>query len=359
MNDTINRFSPLSLQRGRRLVNRVVVPPMASETADEQGFATAKTLAHYARLARAGTGLVMVEYTFVHASGRSEPHQLGISSDGHVPGLARIARIIHEAGAVAGLQITHSGAKSSREMTGGPLMAPSAIAVPVRGREMEVPDAMGSAEIALWKDSFAAALRRAVVAGFDLVEFHAAHGYGLNQWLSPITNRRDDAYGLTLQGRSRLLFEVIEQARAAHPQLLLAVRMPGQDFFEGGLSTEDARWIARELESRGLDIIDVSSGIGGWRRMRERSGEGYLVAEAAAIQEVISLPVIGVGGIESGSFIDETLARGRLSLAAVGRALLKDPEDWGRRHLRRAGRDARCALNVRAAFSSACESLQR
>jgi NADPH2 dehydrogenase len=168
---------------------------------------------------------------------------------------------------------------------------------------MERPDAMSAEGIVLWKTTFLEAIRRAKTAGFDLVEFHAAHGYGLNQWLSPITNQRTDAYGGSLENNTRLLFEIIEDAKRIFPELLFAVRMPGQDFLEGGLQPSDSIWIARELEKRGLDIIDVSSGIGGWRRPRDRTGEGYLVAEAAILQSAVSIPVIGVGGIETGDFI--------------------------------------------------------
>ncbi len=324
----LNRFSELGFRNGKSVGNRVVVPPMASETADELGYVTAKTLSHYERLARSGAGLVMLEYTYIDPSGRSERNQLGIYSDGQIADLARIADAIHQAGGLAGIQLTHSGGKTSRDLTGGVLMAPSAIAVPVKDREMERPDGMSLAEIHLWKTSFELAVGRASDAGFDLVEFHAAHGYGLNQWLSPITNHRSDKYGGTSEGRARLLLEIVEAARSAHPELLFAVRMPGQDFLEDGLSPGDAVWIAKKLEAVGVDLIDVSSGIGGWRRPRDRRGEGYLVSEASAIQSAVAIPVIGVGGIERGTFIDDVVASGVVSLTAVGRAILRDPEAW-------------------------------
>src|SRR4051812_31627956 len=183
---TLDRFSSLSFRNGKAFRNRVVVPPMASETADRDGFVTDETLAHYGKLSRSGAGLVMVEYTYVHRSGRSEERQLGIQSDAHIFGLARLASAIRAAGAVAGLQITHAGGKTSRDLSGDALMGPSPIPVPVKDREMECPDPMGEAEIELWKESFRAGYLRAAAAGFDLVEAHAAHGYGLNQWLSPI-----------------------------------------------------------------------------------------------------------------------------------------------------------------------------
>ncbi|MFZ4714474.1 MAG: NADH:flavin oxidoreductase [Bacteriovoracaceae bacterium] len=328
-----SRFSPLKLRINKTLKNRVVVPPMASETATHLGFVTEQTLSHYQRLAESKAGLVMVEYTFVDKSGRSEEFQLGLNQDSQVEGLSKIAHIIHEKGSMAGIQLTHGGGKSNRDLTDGFLMTPSAIRVPVKEQTLDVGDEMSLEQIALWKKSFVEASKRAHKAGFDLIELHAAHGYGLNQWLSPITNKRTDEYGQDQKGRMKLLLEIISLIQESVPGLLLAVRMPGQDFLEGGLTLKDSLNLAQELEKRGVDIIDISSGIGGWRRPRDRSGEGYLTHEASFIQKNISLPVIGVGGIESGVFIDQALAKKNFSLAAVGRAILKNPKQWGELNL--------------------------
>jgi NADPH2 dehydrogenase len=187
---------------------------------------------------------------------------------------------------------------------------------------------MSAVDIQTWKDAFRSAVERAVKAGFDLVEFHAAHGYGLNQWLSPITNHRNDEYGATIGGRFRLLREIVEDARKSHPELLISVRIPGQDFIENGLSMQDSIQLAKLLEEIGVDFIHVSSGIGGWRRPNQRNGEGYLVAEAEAIQSAVQIPVIGVGGIATGEYIDQSLQAKRFLLAAVGRAILADPMAW-------------------------------
>lgn len=322
------RHSPLIFKNGLRLRNRIVVPPMASQKASDAGDVTAETLAHYARLAEARPGLLIVEYTFIHSSGKSEDRQLGVDSDDKIQGLRTLASTIRSTGAVAGLQITHSGGKSDRVLTGGRLMGPSGIAVPVKDMQLETPDVMSRDDIALWKSSFLAAADRAVHAGFDLLELHSAHGYGLNQWISPITNTRDDEYGGDFTGRLRLLIEIVTAIRSAHPSLLLSVRMPGQDFLPGGLTKDDAVAIAGALELAGVDLIHVSSGIGGWRRPAPRIGEGYLVEEAAYIQARVGLPVIGVGGIETARYIDESLCRGLFQLAAIGRAILKGPADW-------------------------------
>ncbi|MGZ3692064.1 MAG: NADH:flavin oxidoreductase, partial [Pseudobdellovibrio sp.] len=330
---SLNRNSPLVLKNKNRLRNRIVVPPMASETADTAGFATESTLAHYQRLTQSQPGLLIVEYTYVHSTGRSEENQLGIQSHAHVSGLSQIARLIKNSGAVAGIQLSHGGGKSERNLTGGVLMGPSAIPVPVKDREMEIPDEMNYEQIELWKSAFIEAGARAVQAGFELVELHSAHGYGLNQWLSPITNKRRDAYGKNLAGRSRLLVEIVKALRLNHPRLLISVRIPGQDFSDNGLTTNDSVWLAQELEKAGVDMIHVSSGIGGWRRSPSRTGEGYLVTEASVIQAALSIPVIGVGGIQTGAYIDNGLNSHLFSLAAVGRAILHDPLAWYERVL--------------------------
>lgn len=328
-NQITNRFSPLKLRNDSIIANRIVIPSMASETADVSGYVTAKTIAHYSRLAEAQAGLVMVEYSFVHSSGRSEEHQLGINQPPQKEGLSQIAKAIKEKGSLAGIQLTHSGGKTESRYTDGILQSPSGIVVPAKDKVLETPFEMNLQDIKDWKKWFLNAAHLAVEANYDVIELHAAHGYGLNQWLSPITNKRTDQYGGSISNNSRLLLEIVKDIRNQYPLMLISVRMPGQDFLEGGLTIDDSIQIAKQLQDAGVDIINISSGIGGWRRPGERHGEGYLVEEASKIQNKISAPVIGVGGIESGSYIDELLSKNKISLAAVGRAILKDPKLWG------------------------------
>lgn len=330
----INRFSPLEFKNGTVFSNRIVVPPMASETADLKGYVTNKTLAHYSSLSESQAGFIFVEYSFVHESGKSEENQLGISLDQHLPGLKQLAERIHASGAKAGIQLTHSGGKTESCFSGLPLYSPSGVIVPVKDKNLEQPIKMNQDDINNWKRWFTKAATRAVAANFDLIELHAAHGYGLNQWLSPITNKRTDEYGGSITKNSRLLLEIISAIRQKYPQLLISVRIPGQDFLEGGLSSSDCIQIAKLIQDQGVDIINVSSGIGGWRRPGTRNGEGYLVQEAATIQKQVITPVIGVGGIETGAYIDELLKNHSISLAAVGRAILKNPKEWGQTQLR-------------------------
>jgi NADPH2 dehydrogenase len=321
----LDRFSPALLRGGRRLRNRVFVPAMASETSDERGNPTASTFGHYEELAKAHTGAVIVEYSYVHPSGRSEPRQLGVYEDSQIEGLSKIAETIKKGGAVSLLQLTHAGGKSSKDLSGGRLFAPSAIAVPVKDREMEVPEEMSKADIDLWKTNFLAAAHRASKAGFAGIELHSAHGYGLNQWLSPITNQRSDEYGGTLENRAKILLEIITSIREELPGLLISVRIPGQDFMPGGLTSEEMQNVAKWLQDAGVDLLNVSSGIGGWRRPGNRDGEGYLVPEAHLIQAAVQIPVIGVGGIKTGEYIDQVIRQGMISFAAVGRAVLENP----------------------------------
>ena len=161
-----------------------------------------------------------------------------------------------------------------------------------------------SADIEEIKKSFLRAAKRAHVAGFNIIELHSAHGYGLNQWLSPITNKRTDKYGGIMKNRSRILLEIIDSIKEHIPEVVLSVRIPGQDHFIGGLSYGETSALALSLQKTGVDIINVSSGIGGWRRPRNRNGEGYLVDDAEIISRSLSIPV------------------------TVGRAILNDPT-WG------------------------------
>ncbi|MGE3682141.1 MAG: NADH:flavin oxidoreductase [Bdellovibrionales bacterium] len=327
------RFHTFRFKNGKSARNRVVVPPMASQTADTRGMVTEETLAHYVRLSQANPGILFVEYTFIDPSGKSEPNQLGAATANHVEGLSRLATAIKASGALAGLQLVHAGGKTTSDLAGGPLLGPSPIPVPVKGRESEVPIPMTHQQIEALVESFSAAAARAANAGFDIVELHAAHGYGLNQWLSPLTNQRRDAFGGSLANRSRLLQQIVKRIRHELPNILLAVRLPAQDHVPCGLEVAEMTWVAEQLEQLGVDLIDVSSGIGGWRRPSSRVGEGYLVEDAAVLKTHLSIPVIGVGGIESGNYIDSIIQKEYVDFAAVGRAILNDPSLWRKNHL--------------------------
>ncbi len=326
----LTRFSNYKFKNEKTAQNRVVIPPMASQTADLHGFVTEQTVKHYEKLGLSQAGLVFVEYSYIHQSGKGEPHQLGVDADDKITGLKKIAVEIHKTNALAGLQLVHVGSKTTKEITQDyASMAPSAIPVPVKGWQPEIPQEMTVAQIYQWVEWFVSAAKRAEQAGFDFVELHAAHGYGLNQWLSPITNHRTDEFGGNIENRAELLFKIVKAIKGQIPSLLLSVRLPAQDHFIAGLTKEEMIRVVKHLQSLDVDLINVSSGIGGWRRPDGHQGQGYLVSDANLIKDHISIPVIGVGGIETGECIDELISTKKVDFAAVGRAILKDPLSWG------------------------------
>jgi NADPH2 dehydrogenase len=200
--------------------------------------------------------------------------------------------------------------------------------VPVKGWEPEVPATMTEQQIKNYIQWFVDSAYLANRAGFDFVEIHAAHGYSLNQWLSPLTNKRTDQYGGEIAERAKILFLIIEKIRKELPSLLIAVRVPAQDYIENGLTLSDMVWVTQKLEAIGVDLIDVSSGIGGWKRPEGRNGQGYLIDDAHTLKRNLSIPVIGVGGIENGSFVDEVVGGKKVDFTAIGRAILKNPAAW-------------------------------
>jgi NADPH2 dehydrogenase len=321
----LNRWTPYEFRNGLSARNRIVVPPMASGTASSTGAITSKTFEHYHRLSQSGAGITFVEYSFVHLSGRSEPNQLGIDSDSGIDRHRELAFTIEQSGSLPGIQLVHGGGKASPDLTGGELLGVSPVKVPTKGNDLEVPRELSLSEIDSYQNWYLRAALRAAQAGYKIIELHGAHGYGLNQWLSPLTNHRNDEYGGSLFNRSRMLLEIASKIRKALPGILLGVRIPGTDHFEGGLTPEDMLLVARNLQAQGVDFLDVSSGIGGWKRPRDRTGEGYLLPEGNWIQNGLEIPVIGVGGIETGSFIDKTISQKSVAFTAVGRKILKDP----------------------------------
>ena len=322
----MNRFSTFPIAN-HVLKNRLVVAPMASQTSTLDGKVTEKTVRHYANLAQSQAALVMVEYSFVAFSGRSEPNQLGVHDDDCINGIKDIAKVIHQTGAKAGLQLTHCGGKAQLDVC-PELMGPSGITVPAYDRILPTPRIMSLNDISSFKKQFVDAARRVELAGFDFVELHCAHGYGLNQFLSRLTKQRDDQYGGSQRNRARLIVEIIEQIKQ-HTQLSIMVRVPGQDLYPEGLTQAQIVESCHYFIDAGVVVLDVSSGIGGWNRPKERRTEGFLVEEAAYLKQAhLQACIIGVGGIETAEYIDMAIANQWLDLAAVGRAILRGPQEF-------------------------------
>ncbi|MHB1416945.1 MAG: NADH:flavin oxidoreductase [Chloroflexota bacterium] len=324
-------FDPITIA-GLTLKNRLVLPPMGTRRATPEGAITEAHLAHYAARARAGVGLVIVEHSYVEEKGRFVLQQVGVHDDSLIPGLRRLAEAVRQAGAAICLQINHAGAMAQRDVIGEQPVAPSAALPPYwtapspEPADREPPRALTREEIKRIVDLFAKAAERAVAAGFDAVEVHGAHGYLLSEFASPLTNRRTDEYGGSLEGRFRLTMEILREIRsrlgAAYP---LLYRFGADDLLPGGLTPADARAIAPRLVEAGADVLDISGGLGGYGERFKH--EGYFVPLAQGVKQASGATVIGVGNIRDPHYADKVVREGLIDLVAVGRAQLQDA-DW-------------------------------
>lgn len=313
-------FSPLSV-RNMRLRNRIVFPPIATEHATTRGEATDYHPRHYGAVAHGGAGLIIVEHTYVRPDGRASDRQLGLYDESLIPGLAAVARAVHEGGACACLQITHAGGRTTQKVIGCRLVGPSAVPVP---GNTEKPRRLNQAEISQLRDAYVSAARRAVQAGFDGVEIHGAHGYLLGQFMSPLTNRRRDRYGGSLESRAAFPVEVIRAVREEiGDQVALLYRFGADDMVPGGITPEMAERIAPILAAAGVDILDVSGGLGGSGR-DSLTEQGYFVPLAGRIRRAAGVPVIGVGNVRDPEYADRAV-RETLDLVAIGRVQLSNP----------------------------------
>jgi 2,4-dienoyl-CoA reductase-like NADH-dependent reductase (Old Yellow Enzyme family) len=326
-------FDPLVL-RGLTLRNRIGVSPMC-QYSSEDGFANDWHLVHLGSRAVGGAGLVSTEATAVDAPGRISPQDLGLWKDEQIPGLEQITRFLHAQGAAAGIQLAHAGRKAStaRPWDGGkplpppagwaPIVAPSALAF---GDGYQIPTALSETEIASIIDAFAAAARRAARAGFDVVEIHAAHGYLIHEFLSPITNRRDDAWGGTFENRIRFLLEIVRAVRHVwDDRRPLLVRLSTTDWLGAdGWEVEDSIALARRLRGAGVDLVDCSSG-GIAPRVAIDAGPGYQTANGARIRAEAPIATAAIGFITSAAQAEHILRTGQADMVFLARAFLRDP----------------------------------
>lgn len=300
------------------LRNRIVMPPMCNYQAGHDGLPLFFHYCHYGVRSQGGAGLVIVEATGVTPEGRISDHDLGIWSDSHTEGLRQLTEICHKNGSKIAIQLNHAGRKS--EVPGKIPLAPSAVAF---SDDSPVPEELSLAQIKEIAAAFAAAARRADEAGFDALEIHSAHGYLIHQFLSPITNRRTDEYGGSLENRTRFLKEVLTEVRKVWPgQKPLWIRVSASDYAVGGVTVNMIVDIIKSVRSY-IDIVHVSSG--GLLPLGVRSYPGYQVPFAAKIRKDSGLPTIAVGLLTDENLSEEILQNGRADLIAVGRQLLADP----------------------------------
>lgn len=300
----------------------------------DDGFANDWHLVHLGSRATGGAALVMAEASAVAARGRISPQDLGIWKDEHIENLARIARFVKARGAVPGIQIAHAGRKGStrvpweggapisQEQGGWQTMAPS----PVAFRPGDpAPSELSQAEIRAIVEAFAAAARRARTAGLELVEIHGAHGYLINEFLSPLSNHRTDEYGGPFENRVRFALEVVAAVRAAWPENLpLFMRISASEWVGGGWNVDDSVALATRVRSLGVDLVDCSSG-GNSPDAKIQLGPGYQVPFAERIRREAGVLTGAVGMITGARQADEIIRAGRADLVLMAREFLRDP----------------------------------
>lgn len=312
----VGLLDPLEV-KGLVLENRIVMPPMHTGLATSEGAVTDTLVKHYIERSKA-LGLLIIEHSYVSQAGKLSERQLGIYDDRLVSGLKKLSNSVHAKGTPVVIQINHAGRNASREITGMQPVAPSS-----NGSALE----LQVGEIEALAETFASAALRAIKAGFDGVEVHGAHGFLLNQFFSPLTNRRQDEYGGSLEKRMRFPLEVVKRTRERIGGSLLLYRLGSDDLDPAGTQIEDSRKFAVKLEEAGVDVIDVSGGLCGSRPEQLQSIQGYFISQAQQIKEVVGIPVIGVGGIRNPEIADEFIREGKVDLVAVGRELFRNP-DW-------------------------------
>jgi len=315
-------FEPIKI-KGLLLKNRLVMPPMATGMATEEGEATDRHIRHYTARAKGGVGLIIIEHTYVSEEGQLSRGQTGLYDDKLIPGLKRLVDAIHAEDTKVIIQLNHGGSKAPRNITGMQPAGPWDVLLP---NVSEAPRLMTVPEINALVRKFGEAAYRAMEAGCDSIELHGAHGFLLCQFLSPYANRRNDEYGGVLAGRLLFPLEVIKEVKAVLGENVpLFYRFGADDMLEGGLSRQEAKEAAQQLEQAGVDVLDVSGGIGG-DGQRSLTEQGYFVPLAEGIKEIVKVPVIGVGGITEPEYADRIVREHRVDMVAVGRTLLANPE---------------------------------
>jgi len=337
-------FEPLTL-RSVTVANRIAVSPMCQYSSVD-GYVTDWHLVHLGSRAVGGAGLVITEAMAVTPQGRITPHDLGIWSDDHIEPLARIVHFMSRQGSLVGIQLGHAGRKAStpapwehRSVTlteaegGWPTVAPSAVAF---DEGCIVPTALTEEGVQGIATAFAQAARRSLQAGFRVAEIHAAHGYLLHQFLSPLSNRRTDRYGGSFENRTRLLRDTVSAVRDVWPgHLPLLVRISVTDWVEGGWDLEQSLELVRQLQPLGVDLIDCSSG-GSDPHARIPIGTGYQTPFAEQIRRETGSRTGAVGLITSPAQADHIIRSGQADLVLLGRELLRDPY-WPLRAARELG----------------------
>jgi NADPH2 dehydrogenase len=318
---------------GLELRNRIVMPPMCMYSSDHTGAVKEFHKMHYGARAIGGAGLIIQEATAVEPRGRISDRDLGLWSDDHIPGMKALVQIVKGYGARAGIQLAHAGRKS--ESASDTPVAPSAIAF---SEDYRTPREMTVHEIRDVVQAFRDAARRALMAGYDLLEIHAAHGYLIHEFLSPLTNKREDMYGGSLVNRTRFLREVLIAVREVWPEnKSLIIRVSATDYLPGGIDGDEIVRIVDQVKDL-IHMVHVSTGAIAPAQMKLYPG--YQVQYAERIRRECGIPTIAVGLIQNIDQVEEILQNGRADLVALGREILRNP-NWVLNNMNSQGIDAR------------------
>jgi len=314
---------------GMALRNRFVRSATWEGMADENGRSTKQLADWYRDLAKGGVGLIITGYTFVRMEGRQMPGSLGAQSDDLAPEATELSRAVHDEGGKLCMQLVHCGGQA-RPKAGSKNIAPSAIESP---QYSTLPAEMTARDIDEVIQAFGESARRAMEWGFDAVQLHAAHGYLINQFLSPLTNRRMDQYGGSVENRRRFLMEAYRSIRSAvGPKFPVLVKLNGADYLEHALAIEDAVLAAQALEAEGIDAIEVSSGTPASKdkvpvrqKIDTREQEAYNLDLAVRVKQAVSCPVMVVGGLRSFDLISEIITSGKADYVSLARPFIREP----------------------------------
>ena len=312
------------------LNNRLVRSATWEGMCEEDGRPTAKLAVYYANLAKGGVGLIITGYTFIRSDGKQLPGQMGIHTDAFDGEMRALTRSVHAEGGKICLQLVHCGGQTSAKITGLRPVAPSAVEVK---QFPELPAELSPGDIETLVAEFGAGAARAREYGFDAVQLHAAHGYLINQFLSPLTNRRSDSFGGSVENRSLFLLQVFRSVRqAVGKDFPVLVKLNGSDNLEGGLDLDDALYAARMLDEEGVDAIEVSGGTpasGDRTPVRQgidrRALEAYNLPLAVRIKNVVSCPVMVVGGFRTFEIVAGVIRRDEADYVALSRPFIREP----------------------------------
>lgn len=310
--------------------NRFVRSATHDFMADEDGSITERNISLFTQLAEGEVGLIITGHAYVDPAGKASPRQIGIHEDRLVESLSRIPQAVHRFPTRIFIQIAHAGRQTKEKICGCTPLAPSAVYEPVF---KVMPRAMTFEEIKTTIDEFVQAGRRAKQAGFGGVQLHVAHGYLLNSFISPYTNRREDEYGGSLLNRVRIVREILSGLKSlAGSDFAVIAKLNASDFIPGGLGIEESIEMARLLEAEGLDGIEVSGGMSEagqgsvWQGLRTEEEEGYFVDSASRFKDVLRIPVFGLGGFRSFSVMEKAIQEGKVDLISLSRPLIREPD---------------------------------